>query len=354
VLLPGGTSRSNSFTKTVSLCFRVQDTGIGIPLEFQPALFQPYSQAKRSITRSHGGTGLGLAIVKRLSDLMRGEIEIESTVNVGTTFSFTVEFLCSNPPTPIPIVQRRIEDTPVPSPLSVASPHHHSSILSPSGLTLGVEVPIFNAIHSPSGSGGISGGAGGNLKRDFSCDIGAVRRNNFSNLAPSTASSASNVHFIQHSLGLSPLPCDWSEDDKSASPQTATLSNRRHLLIVDDARINRRILEKMLAADYDLTEAENGLEAVASINANPKRYAAVLMDIQMPVMDGRQAVKQMRASGHTLPIIAVTANTCKDDIALCLSMGFTAFLAKPFHKAEMRLLISRLIAEASTRAPSTT
>jgi len=114
------------------------------------------------------------------------------------------------------------------------------------------------------------------------------------------------------------------------------------VLVVDDSSINRKIMLKALGSSYRVEQAENGLEAVQMVEANPTRYCCVLMDLMMPVKSGTDALLELRASGYTLPIIAVTANTMSEDVETCLRIGFTAFLSKPCRAATVRAKIAEI------------
>ncbi len=221
---------------SVLLRFEVKDTGIGIAPEESSRLFEAFEQADNSTTRKYGGTGLGLAITMRLAQLMNGEVGVESTPGVGSTFWFTAQLQKS---------ERKHE----------ADPEHAA---------------ISNA--------------------------------------------------------------------------EATIRQRHsgcRILIVDDEPINREVA-KMFLEDSGLVidTADDGEMAVTMARDNP--YAAVLMDMQMPNLDGLEATRQMRTiPGYgAVSIIAMTANVFAEDKARCFDAGMDAFLTKPF---EPRRLFETLL-----------
>ena len=234
----------------IALRFSVSDTGIGIAPEHVAQLFTPFSQADTSITRRFGGSGLGLSITKCLVELMGGDISVASTVDMGSTFTFTV---------------------------------------------------IFQS-------------AGQNVGQGFA---GAV--------------SVGGVGGTKHYA------------DRSAPIHGA------EILLVEDNRFNQILAKKLLEnMQLKVTVAEDGAEAVAWVGR--KKFAVVLMDLQMPVMDGFEAVRQIRGmpEGENLPIIAMTASAMMQDRLACLDAGMNDHLAKPI---DPNLLVRRLLDWIEPRHP---
>jgi CheY-like chemotaxis protein len=352
-------SKTHGTLGSVRLCFRVVDSGIGIPESFLPALFEPYTQAKRGITRNHGGTGLGLAIVKRLCEMHAGgAIEVESTVGVGTTFSFSADFLVAKAPTPaMAMLLRRVstmpsemeigqirrdnfytmhyqekeheedkqrEDRSVPPPASSA----------PSSTTGGVLVTRRSSVRRCFSPVGEERGTPHSEAQPSPDPDGVVplqlpemdlvppqerRRRAESMASQSQSAQPSPVTFAAHPSAavLTPSPLGMPASSvsvlssvpsaarvllDSAIAPSAAVDPKRHLLIVDDAKINLKILHKMLAAEYHVDQAENGLEAVNLVDANPNKYCCVLMDLMM-VRRGRGASAR---------------NICGTNVAVCV------------------------------------
>ena len=225
----------------VTLCVEVSDTGIGISDPQRQRLFEPFRQADASTTRTFGGTGLGLAIARQLVNALGGEMGLESTPGVGSTFSFTCRL--------------------------AAAPH--------------VE------------------------------DTG--RR-------PGPVASPDSPH---HRLG--------------------------HVLVVEDNEINQLVALGLLEAlGYTAEVAPTGEEAVQLVRG--RRYHAVLMDLQMPGMDGYAASRQIRAEepeGHRVPIVAMTASAIEGERERCLAAGMDDFLTKPVTTARLEAVLRRYAATPS-------
>jgi len=226
----------------VTLRFAVHDTGIGIAPQQQQKLFTPFSQADSSTTRKYGGTGLGLAICKRLTELMGGEIGLESKVGEGSTFWFSAVF-------------------------ALAKSHAAATPVEASALT-------------------------------------------------------------------------------TASAPPALLSEATHeirLLLVEDNPVNREVATVQLCklGYNNITVALNGVDALAAVARQP--FDLILMDCQMPLMDGYQATKKLRASGCRLPIIAMTANAMQGDRERCTAAGMDDYLAKPFTPKQLTHMLKRWI-----------
>lgn len=223
--------------KRVELRFTIRDTGIGIPLEAQPRLFTPFTQADSSMTRKFGGSGLGLVISRRIAELMGGEITFESTPGKGSTFFFTL-------------------------PLELAD-------------------------------------------------------------------------------GL--LPADEAEP---AEAQAASFRERRsyRILVVEDEDINRLVVLRQLEDLGYLGEGVgNGLEALEALDS--QRFDLVLMDCQMPDLDGYETIRRLRqreaGRRRHLPVIAITAHAMKGDREKCLHAGMDDYIAKPFDEVELAEALDR-------------
>jgi CheY-like chemotaxis protein len=218
--------------------FEVQDSGIGIPQDALQTVFQPFHQVDSTRSRLRGGTGLGLAISQRIIEAMGGQIEVNSRLGVGSTFSFTL-FLPLAP--------------------DVKPPSHESD---------------FGRLTDSAHLGGV-------------------------------------------------------------------------VLLVEDNVVNRMIGAEMLKSfGVEVLEAEDGAQAVTALEQ--QRVDLVLMDIQMPVLDGYEATRQAREREARLrlprvPIVALTANAFDEDAAHAMAAGMDAHLAKPYSREQLRELVQRWI-----------
>jgi PAS domain S-box-containing protein len=230
------------------LRFEVQDTGIGMTEEQRGRMFQQFVQADSSVTRRFGGTGLGLAISKRLCEAMGGQVGVQSTYGIGSTFHFTI--------------------------------------------TTG--------------------------------DIQDVRM----------------IDNDQAAAGLQSVSAEKQEGLNVGFQPS-------RILVTDDTPTNRQLVGLVLRkAGLIVDEAENG--AVAVEKATSQRYDLLLMDMQMPVMDGFTATKILRDAGITVPIIAFTANVMEQDRQRCMAAGCSGFLTKPINIDLLLSTLSSLLPVATT------
>ena len=274
-----------------TLRFQVRDTGIGMSEEQLARLFQPFSQADTSTTRRYGGTGLGLVISRRLIAAMGGALEVESAPGQGSTFGFTLTL-------PLGKDQRSISD-------------HSGNGVFPV-LTSDPEVNTASQLITAS-------------------DAGTARPDPELNAASQliTASDAGTARPVT----TSPIP---------------GLHGRR-LLLVEDNVINQEVAKHFLAkTGARVLTAENGAEAVAMVRAEAPDL--ILMDLQMPVMDGFEATRTLRAEGYIGPIVALTAAVMDADRQRAQEAGITGYLNKPIDSKELyATLIGHLKASAGGR-----
>jgi len=273
----------------VVLRFEVRDTGIGIPEERRDCLFQTFSQVDASTTRRYGGTGLGLAISKQLVGLMGGEIGVESEVGVGSTFWFTVR------------CERSAETPPREPMLESVAVSRISRPFKPSHLRRAIVSTDITTVESA-----------GDTPRT-------------SDPAPATVATAAAGNTA---LGPKPEP----EDAVSL-----------RLLVVEDNVVNQKVALAMLnKLGHQVDMAANGVEAVAAVES--EEYDLLLMDCQMPEMDGYEATREIRRRQgqrrHT-PIIAMTANAMKGDREKCFEAGMDDFVSKPVSRVAIVDVLAR-------------
>ena len=339
----------------------VEDTGIGIPADRIDRLFKMFSQIDSSTTRHYGGSGLGLSIVKRLAELMGGDVGVSSTVGEGSTFWITLplELLADQPRfTPLGSGRRiLIVDDLAPSrdslalkltltgfePVAVASAGEALALLD-----AGARIDLVLADELMPGVGGLE-------------LLAALRRHPRHAALPVVLMSLFGAEhhperwaFRPDAVGFKPLRASklallldgvlggqapGLAASEAAPASLPTFAGRRILLVEDNAvnqRVAQRVLQKL---QTDVVTAGNGAEALEQLAL--AAFDAVLMDCQMPVMDGFTAALRIRAAervaghGRRLPIIALTANVMSEDRERCLAAGMDAHLGKPLEPAQL-------------------
>ena len=358
----------------VRLHFSVSDTGIGIPPDKLEQIFRPFEQAESSTTRRFGGTGLGLAISKQLVEMMRGQIWIESEPGRGSTFHFTAEFGVSpDQQAREPAELSSLKDIPV---LVVDDNFTNRRILSEmlkfwqmdpilaDSATAAREAiqkatkshqPIRLILldhHMPGEDGFHFAESLKHTHESSSCPIIMISSGSSPVDAelcasrgiarfmskPVIASELLNEVLRQFSRFATVKPEQALHLDKSV-----TVPPRR-VLLVEDNEINRRVALGLLRSRGHQAEvAENGKEAVDRLAE--QEFDVVLMDMQMPVMDGYEATALIREREHQtggrIPIVAMTAEALKGDREHCLESGMDDYVSKPISPAEMYRAIER-------------
>ncbi|HEX8878835.1 MAG TPA: response regulator, partial [Candidatus Acidoferrum sp.] len=362
------------------VCFSVSDTGIGLSDEQMGRLFRAFEQADASTTRQHGGTGLGLAISKKLSQLMGGDVGVTSEIGKGSTFWFTAYLGKSDRVAarlPRPELQgRRV--------LIIDDNAQAREVLS--GMLLNMTFTVHEA---PSGEEGIELIKQA-LDRNESYDIAFIdwqmpgidgietgkriralphaehhprlvmvtaygreevlhqaERNSFENVLIKPVTPSTLFDSVVQTLGASQVPREAQETSVSQVDFSAIRGAR--VLLVEDNELNREVAMGLLEdAHLNIEQAENGAVAVQMITKKP--YDLVLMDMQMPVMDGISATEAIRSNPRfaSLPIIAMTANAMDRERDACLAAGMNDHLAKPIDPDKLFDALSRWIARRAT------
>jgi PAS domain S-box-containing protein len=339
----------------VELEFSVRDTGIGIPAARMDRLFKSFSQVDSSTTRQFGGTGLGLAICRRLVELMDGRIWAESVPGMGSTFSFVLpcygDVAPALVPQEAPLKGRRI--------LLLMPPGNGRRLLRAHLETWGAETKIAETTIE----------ALGYAKVQPHHDAIVIDSTMFDNsplaqharvlslpvilLTPLGTRSAATANFepaatlskplkprllllsLQRILSPPPVPAP-AQESAAAAPVLPVKTQR--LLLAEDNLVNQRVALSMLKRmNWDVRLVANGLEAVQAIEQEPLKI--ILMDMQMPEMDGIEATLEIR---RRIPldrqpiIIALTANALPGDREKCLSAGMDDYLSKPIRPEELR------------------
>ena len=326
-------------TTTVFLRISVTDTGIGIDEDRLSTIFEPYAQAKLSDYRKFGGTGLGLSIIKGLATAMGGTISATSAVGKGS--SFIVHLPVQTIPEQLQSRDLQLIDTKFGSEIKPSTNTLMGrSSLRPNANTVNC---AFNGLGTNSRSRSTHRGA------SRPNDIGSSESDAFKLLG-----ALDSIMTTSHpSESMSANGTGKAYTRKKAPPlKPLSLPTNEHVvLIVDDNQVNQKILGRML--DHFKVEhrtAGNGQEAVdafvqASRNLNQSRddlphFKLVFMDLSMPVMDGYDAIAELRRLGVTIPIVALTANALQQERDRAATAGATDFQTKPILRQDLHQVCS--------------
>jgi signal transduction histidine kinase/CheY-like chemotaxis protein len=362
----------------VVLKFEVSDTGVGIPPEKHAAIFAPFEQADGSTTRRYGGTGLGLSISTRLVEMMGGKITLKSRPGEGSTFSFQARFLLRDEAVsshlepeiliglPVLIVDdnatnRRIlqamvaqwgaRPTAVDSGATAIFQLHRAAAADPFRLVLlDAMMPEMD---------------GAMLAQRIRDDPDPVLRGLPLILLSSAGDGCNSTRCRE--LGAECLSKPVKQSDlfraiirllndvghdadgivEEVRPGQREARDSRaglHVLIAEDNVVNQRLALRLLEKQgHHAVVVNNGREALQALDRDP--FDLVLMDVQMPVLDGLEATRMLRdrerASGRRVPVIAVTAHAMKGDEERCIGAGCDAYLSKPMRSTELVAAIER-------------
>jgi signal transduction histidine kinase/DNA-binding response OmpR family regulator/HPt (histidine-containing phosphotransfer) domain-containing protein len=360
----------------VQLKFSVRDTGIGMTPEQSAKLFQPFTQADMSTTRKHGGTGLGLTICRRLVELMSGRIWLESQPNLGTTFYFTVWLDISPAQASGKIVPQRLTNLRVlivddnaaareilQEPLSAIVCHVDAVGSGKDALTAIKNQDATSPYDIVFMDWRMPGLDGLQTSRHIKSDetlkhqpaivlVTAFGREDIREETERLQLDGFLVKPVTRSMIVDSLVNIFSEpgDDRSNTEQIPRAPDTRLagacILLAEDNDINQQIAVELLdGAGANVTVARNGREAVQILSngAQSQAFDVVLMDLQMPEMDGYQATAKIRSEPrfHSLPIIAMTAHATIEERERCLAGGMTDHVSKPIDPAVLFETVGR-------------
>jgi len=377
--------------ETATICFRVTDTGIGIPADKQELIFEKFTQVDASVTRRYGGTGLGLAISKRLVELMGGKIELESEVGRGSTFRFTARF-----PIGREITGKPAEESPVDMSrlrvLIVDDNELSRLILSETVSIWGIEavavengyrcleeikksreagkpfhlvlldyqMPEMDGLEVAAAIQKMEGAAETGIimltsgfQKDDVDRAAQLRIFNYLYKPVKRAELREAIVAVTGGAATGGAEAPPTPDTVPAAPDTVPAAPGTappveegqgaepplRILLAEDNEDNRLLIRAYFkASPHRVDMAENGLEALEKFKAN--RYDLVLMDMQMPVMDGYTSTAAIRAweqeqALKPVPILALTAHALKDDEKKSLAAGCDGHLTKPIKKRQL-------------------
>jgi PAS domain S-box-containing protein len=361
------------------LRFEVADTGIGISSEAQGRIFDSFAQADSSTTRRYGGTGLGLAICKRLVHLLGGEIAVESRLGAGAIFCFTARFAKEEA---APRASLRMPDTLRALRVLVVDDNATNRSL------LEEQLAAWGVAHASADGGAAA------LERlqeakeasdpfglilldkempqmdgvELAAEIGRQEGDQtppivmlssvWRELDDAEMKGLGIRAYLTKPLRQSQLyntllrvlhaeqPAAEEPVARAASPPALVAAAGRRVLLVEDNPVNQELgREMLLALGLRVDVAEDGERALAALCA--ERYALVLMDCQMPVLDGLETTRRLRAAefaanaGVRVPVIALTANAMDSDRQACLDTGMDDYLSKPFSLAQLGEALAR-------------
>jgi GAF domain-containing protein/CheY-like chemotaxis protein/HPt (histidine-containing phosphotransfer) domain-containing protein/HAMP domain-containing protein len=389
-------------TDIAHLHFTVTDTGIGIPREKQALVFEAFEQADTSTTRRYGGTGLGLAITRRLVQMMGGRVWVESVVGEGSTFHFTARFGLGRPaaaPAPLPLEKLRglaalvVDDHAINRRIVLGMLAHwgltatatnggdaalaaiedaratgapFALVLSDAEMSAMDGFTLCERIKADPANAGTtlillsSAGRPGDAARCRAIGIAGY--------LTKPITQAELLDTILTAVGALPKP-----GERPALVTRHVLRERRHrlrILLAEDNVVNQRLAVSLLERQgHAVVVAGTGREALETLER--ERVDLVLMDVQMPDMDGLEAAAAIRdrearaaggdwvpsagssfAAGGRIPIVAVTAHAMQGDEERCLAAGMDGYVTKPIRPAELTSAIERLLPLETLPSPT--
>jgi PAS domain S-box-containing protein len=372
---------------TALLHFAVRDTGIGIPAHKQELIFQAFSQADSSTTRRFGGTGLGLTISMQLVQLMGGRIWVESKPGVGSTFHFTARFGVQSATPAEPTEELpRLDDLKVlivddnatnrrilcellrnwrmrpvevaDGPAALAALEHARAAGDPFQLALldGM-MPEMDGFQLAEAIRELPGMCTLLMLSSADQADGSARCRQLGVSAYLTKPVKQSSLFdaiVNCLICAAPGSAAAKAAESAKEPSIAGKGRSLKILLAEDSVVNQKLAVSLLKqAGHEIVVVNNGLDAVSAVERGG--FDLVLMDVQMPEMDGFDATKRIRqleqGTERHLPIIAVTAHAMKGDRERCLSSGMDSYISKPIRAVELHQRIDELAATDGARSP---
>lgn len=360
---PEGTVRLSVTCHGYALRFEVQDTGIGIPEEKQRDVFRAFEQADGSHTRRFGGTGLGLAISRRLVELMGGAMALSSKPGAGSRFWFVLS----------------LEESPAPGQQSLPAPTQRILVLKQSPHTREFIGRVLRAHHLTSALAanleqarelirtagpfdlllvepyfGVAAIAElWQLQRNHGRPVLLVDSLRLPEFLEQGRQFGISHYLLEPFLETDLLQLIHAVHQPTPAQAPTPPSRARHILLAEDNAVNRHVARSLLLKHgHQVTEAADGAAAAALFAQHD--FDLVLLDIQMPILDGFGAATQMRIADqarqrHT-PILALTANAMAGDRERCLATGMDDYIAKPLDAVELLRKIDQLTSPLAAKS----
>lgn len=381
-----GVEVQESNDQQVTLHFSVEDTGIGITPEKQAAIFEPFTQADGTTTRKYGGTGLGLTITQRLIEMMGGKVWIDSTPGVGTTFHFSIVadiaqdegnqqttqirdfnglkvLIVDDNATNRLILDEMVQNwrmsptvvengTEALKQIEAAEANSDSFDL----VLLDAHMPEIDGFDVAERIGQLLGANGVTLMMLSSADCDSSYQR-----CRDLGVSSYLVKPLKQSELLDAIVEVLHKEDRHSKEiiDVVSITNADNfdmaplnILLAEDNHVNQQLMLRILHREnHKVTVANNGVEAVSC--ARDIQPDLILMDVQMPEMDGMQATAEIRreesVSGQHVPIIALTAHAMKGDREKCLDAGMDGYVSKPIQVNELKRVMAQLVQDTQTK-----
>ncbi|MCC8397575.1 response regulator [Paraburkholderia sp. MMS20-SJTR3] len=330
------------------LLIEIEDTGIGMSAQQQAAIFQPFSQADRSINRRFGGTGLGLALCARLAGAMGGEIAVHSALGGGSCFSLRVP---QGAPRAAPAMPRFGGETVTLVAASEASHTYAIAALHAWGLAVDAfrhPVQVDTNTLERTGTLILLGERDTwhpddelrlirHASRVIDCTTdGPLHPVALDRLVrTSSFSLAALANALQHTLRNQPLTMP------TEAQQLQLLPRRLKVLVAEDNVVNRRLFaEQMAVLGCNATVVEDGARAVAELSA--ETFDVLITDLSMPLMDGYALAREAHRRWPCMPVVAATASVSADERERCKAAGFARMVTKPLSLGRLRATLAEV------------
>jgi len=364
-----GIDVENETENEITLHCWIRDTGIGLDSSKFDTIFEEFKQADGSTTRKYGGTGLGLSISRKIVGLMHGKIWLESCIGQGTTFHFTAVLPKSTILQRSPMLPQELKGRNI---LVVDDNESNNQILRKALEATGAQVTtildptvVITELQKQAKQGNpydmaildlrmplLSGYELAKLIRKLGAPMSTIPLLAYTSSNEKIAALCKEAGFsaflskpcrprILYKTLARVLSSEQQSDIQTESARLVTqysvreeLKQSVRLLLAEDNPVNQKLAKIMLTkAGYQVTVVENGRLAVETYTAAPDQFDTILMDIQMPEMDGLEATREIRRQGYAdIPIIAMTANAMKGDREICLEAGMTDYISKPIKR----------------------